>query len=218
VLARDELAPVLDAFSFVLGSAGLRRGSTVVIESSGSPGATSVAVALLAATTTAGGWCAIVGLPAPGLVAASELGLALDRVVLVPMPPSSPAKVLAALLEGCEIVLVTGWAHPNPSETRRLAAVARERRSILLAVSTASSGARARWPDPPDVVLRVLESRPRGVGDGAGHLHSRLVVVEGTRRRISPRTVSQTIWLPSSDGSILPEERSRSGVVAETPT
>ena len=203
VLAREELTPVLDAFSGALGATGIRRGSTVVVGSDGAPGATSVALALLAAATAAGQWCAVVGLPEAGLVAATEFGLALDRLVLVPAPSRKPAKVLAALLEGCEIVLVAGWAHPALGETRRLAAQARERRSILLPVRTGPTGPIGRWPEPPDVELRVVGSRPFGLEQGSGRLHSRLVVLDVTRRRMHPRTVHEAIWLPAADGSVL---------------
>jgi hypothetical protein len=174
-----------------------------VVDSTGSPGATSVALGLLAAATTAGRWCAVVGLPTVGLVAATELGLALDRLVIVPSAPERPAKVIAPLLEGCEIVLVAGWAYPHLGETRRLAAQARERRSILLLLRIGSSGRLGRWPEPPDVTLRVLSSCPVGIERGGGRLHSRFVTLEATRRRMSPRTVEGGIWLPSSDGSIV---------------
>jgi len=203
LLARDELTPVLGAFEGLLGTSGLRRGSTVVVESAGSPGASSVALGLLAAATSAGRWCAVVGLASVGLAAASELGLALDRLVVVPFASTRPAKVLAPLLEGCEIVLVAGWAYPNLGETRRLAAHARERRSILLPLRVGSFGLLGRWPVPPDVSLRVVGSRPVGIDRGGGHLHSRFVTLEATRRRISPRTVTAGVWLPSPNGSIV---------------
>jgi hypothetical protein len=202
VLARDELTPVLGAFEGVLGSAGIRRGSTVVVEGGGVPGATSVALALCAAATAAGRWCAVVGLPSVGLVAASELGLSLDRLVVVPSLSSRPARVVASLLEGCEIVLVAGWRYPNLGETRRLVAVARERRSILLPLRLGSPAVLGRWPEPPDVTLRVVESRPVGIGQGDGRLTARLVAVEATRRRASPRLVTHAIWLPAPDGSV----------------
>jgi hypothetical protein len=206
LLARDELTPVLSAFEGALGAPGIQRGSTVVVESGGAPGATSVALALCAAATAAGRWCAIVGLASVGLVAASEFGLCLDRLVIVPSLSSRPAKVLAPLLEGCEIVLVAGWGFPNMGETRRLAAVARERRSILLPLRLGSSRALGHWPEPPDVALRVIGSRPVGIGQGDGYLTARRVTVEATRRRVSPRTVAHTIWLPSPDGSVVAED------------
>jgi hypothetical protein len=214
ILARDELTPVLGAFYGAFGSAGIRQGSTVVIESAGPAGATSVALALLAAATTAGRWCAVVGLSSVGLVAATELGLCLDRLAIVPEPSSRPAKVLAALLEGCDIVLVAGWAYPNLGETRRLAALARERRSILLPLRVGPSGPLGRWPEPPDVALRVVGSRPVGIGQGEGRLSSRLVEIETTRRRASPRTVLHTIWLPSPDGSVVSGDPSQLPVAA----
>ena len=192
---------MLGAFEGVLGSPGIRRGSTVVVESGGVPGATSVALALCAAATAAGRWCAVVGLSSVGLVAASELGLSLDRLVVVPSLSSRPAKVIASLLEGCEIVLVAGWRHPNLGETRRLVAVARERRSILLPLRV-DPGVLGRWPEPPDVTLRVVGSRPIGIGQGDGRLTARLVAIEAARRRASPRLVTHAVWLPAPDGSV----------------
>ena len=45
-------------------------------------GATSILLALLAGASAAGSWCAVVGMPSLGLVAAAELGIALDRPLL----------------------------------------------------------------------------------------------------------------------------------------
>jgi hypothetical protein len=56
------------------------------------------------------------------------------------------------------------------------------------------------------VSLRVVGSRPVGIGHGDGRLHSRFVALEATRRRVSPRTVTGGVWLPSSNGSIVAGE------------
>src|SRR6185295_16282269 len=54
----------------------LRRGATVLI----TPGATSLLFALLAEASAAGSWCASVGQPELGLVAAAEAGVAVERL------------------------------------------------------------------------------------------------------------------------------------------
>ena len=71
----------------LLPGGGLRRGATVsVTAAAGVGGATSLALALVAEASRAGSWVAAVGLPSLGLVAADELGVALERLVLVAAP------------------------------------------------------------------------------------------------------------------------------------
>jgi hypothetical protein len=71
----------------LLPGGGLRRGSTVAAQ-----GATSLLFALLAGATHTGSWCAVVGMPALGAVAAAQLGVDLAKVALaelwVPKTPS----------------------------------------------------------------------------------------------------------------------------------
>src|SRR6476660_8273685 len=83
VLSGDERLPVLPALEPLLPGAGLRRGSVVAVS-----GSTSLLCALLAGASQAGSWCAVVGLPDLGLVAAAGLGVALERLALVPDPGS----------------------------------------------------------------------------------------------------------------------------------
>jgi hypothetical protein len=80
----------------------LRRGSTVLIAQHDS---TSLLFALLAEASAAGSWCAAVGLPTLGLVAAAEAGVAVERLALVPRPGPEWTGVVAALLDGVEIVV-----------------------------------------------------------------------------------------------------------------
>src|SRR5271154_6455900 len=64
------LAPLFPAGS-------LRRGTTHTLAGGGAAGhgATTLALALMAAASAAGCWCAVVGLADPGVVAAAGLGL-----------------------------------------------------------------------------------------------------------------------------------------------
>src|SRR5437762_1420206 len=68
--------PVADAFTSLL--PGLRPGSVLGVTGTG---ATSLALAIVARAST-DSWTAVAGLPALSLVAASELGVAIDRVVV----------------------------------------------------------------------------------------------------------------------------------------
>jgi hypothetical protein len=205
VLAGEDYAPVLEPFVPLLGTPGLRRGSTVVVSSSGVPGVTAVAFGLLAAASAAGRWCALVGVPAAGLLAATELGCALDRLILVPTLSARPAKVVAALLEGCEIVCVAQWSSLTLGEARRLGAVARERRAVLLPLGGVGTAGPRGWPEPADVTLRILFHRPVGVHQGEGRIAARLLGLEAIRRRAAPRVVTDALWLPALDGSVLRE-------------
>src|SRR5204863_1388353 len=95
-------------------------------------GATTLLLALLAVASQAGSWCAVVGVPTLGAAAAAEVGVALDRLALVPYPGPDWATVVAALLDGVDVVVA---ATPGPVAavvTGRLSARARHRGSVLV--------------------------------------------------------------------------------------
>ena len=130
-LAGERLLPVLRALEELLPDRGLRRGSTIAV--GGGPAATSLALALVTGPSAAGSWCAAVGAPTLGLVAAAELGIALERFPLVASPP--PAEwptVVAALLDAFDVVLAWAPPHLRAVAGRRLVARARERGSVLV--------------------------------------------------------------------------------------
>ncbi|HUY29944.1 MAG TPA: hypothetical protein VMV02_02985 [Acidimicrobiales bacterium] len=223
VLAREDLLPVLEPFADLLGSSGLRRGGTVVVSGSDVPGATSLLLALLAGPSAGGAWCAVVGAPDLGLVAAAELGVALSHLLLVPEPGRRLAQVAGALLEGCDVVCVRASSALAAPEARRLAARARERRAVLVLATgrTAGSagaiagparpsrpgagagrGAGTGWPGTPDVRLEVTAGRFSGPGQGDGRVTARLVEVVATRRRAAPEELRRWLWLPGADGRV----------------
>lgn len=201
VLSRAELLPTAAPFAELLGTPGLRRGSTLVVASTGANGATSIALGLVARASAAGAWCAAVGMEDLGCVAASELGLTLDRLVLVPRPARRAAAVIAALLDGCDVVLVAaGLSMPD---RRRLSARARERRSVLVelvgtkaATAVVSEG---RF-DGADVRFTVTKSAFSGLGQGAGRLRDHRIDVVATRRSASPRELSASLWFAPPGG------------------
>ena len=83
-LAREQRLPVLGPLEPLLPDGGLRRGITVSVGSApGIGGATSLALALAAGPSISGSWVAAVGVPSLGLAAAAELGIDLERFVLV---------------------------------------------------------------------------------------------------------------------------------------
>ena len=85
-------------------------------------GATSLALNLASASSLAGSWVVVVGLPELGLAAAAEAGIDLRRLALVAAPePGRWAAVVAALVGGVDLIVVDGRAPLGQGEGRRLA-------------------------------------------------------------------------------------------------
>jgi hypothetical protein len=198
-LARDRQLPVLAAFDGLLPASGLRRGTTVAVDARpGVAGATSLALAVAAGASQAGSWVAAVGLGSLGLVAASELGVAFERLVLVADPGRERAgwaSVVAALVDGFDVVLVAAEGRLRPADARRLVARVRERGAVLVAVGGELPGERS--------VLRltVTSSRWEGLGAGWGHLRGRRVTVESGGRGEASRGRRAELWLPGPEGT-----------------
>ncbi|MFY1637496.1 hypothetical protein ACN27F_30205 [Solwaraspora sp. WMMB335] len=185
----DRVLPVPGELTGLLPGRGLRRGSTVNVLPSRSArlGATSLLLALLAGASRSGLWCAVVGVPALGTAAAAELGIALDRLALVPNPgPDWPA-VVAALIDGVDVVVVAAPAAVAPQVTGRLAARARQRGCVLVPCG--------RW-DAADVTLQVVRGRWEGLGQGRGRLRRREMVVSARGRGALARPREIRVWLP----------------------
>jgi hypothetical protein len=224
-LARDRRLPVLPAFDALLPGSGLRRGSTVAVTARpGVAGATSLALALAAGASQAGSWVAAVGLGSLGLVAAAELGVAFERLVLVADPGRERegwAAVVAALVDGFDVVLVAAGAESvtagagngagtgggrlsgSPSgsrlragDARRLVARVRERGSVLVAVGGELPGERS------PLRLTVTAASWDGLGDGWGHLQGRRVTVSSGGRGEAARERQADLWLPGPDGEV----------------
>lgn len=188
-LAGGRVLPVLSALGGLFPGGGLRRGSTVAVE-----GSTSLALALLAAPSTAGSWCAVVGMPSLGLLAAAEVGVAVGRLALVAAPGADWAAVVAALLDALDVVVVRAPGRGvRGADARRLGARARERGAVLVPIG--------HW-DGADVRLSVAASTWQGLEDGSGHLQARLVEVVAEGRGASTRPRRARMWLPAADGTV----------------
>ena len=162
-----RVLPVARTLAGLLPSGALDRGSTVVVG-----GSTALVLALLAEASRSGSWIGLVGLPRVGVLAAHQLGLDLDRVVLVPAPGPDGPTVVAALLDGVDVVVV-GEAALTDADRRRLSARARERGAVLLSTTF--------WPGA-HVVLTVEASHWDGLGCGNGRLRDRRLTVRGGGR------------------------------------
>ena len=212
-LAGEQILAVMAPLAPLFPEGGLRRGSTVTID--GGPGATSLALALGAAASAGGSWVAGAGLASLGLMAAAESGVALERMVVVQGPPDMWATVVAALLDAVDLVWARLPRRVSPGDARRLAARARERGSVLVALSPWAAGGRARrpagagWPLPADVCLSTAPSPvwTGPTGDGTGRLEARRLEVIATGRGASARERRVPLWLPASVGGIAPAPR-----------
>lgn len=179
---RADLAPLLP-----LGA--LSRGSTVVVA-----GSTSLVLGLLAEASGAGSWVALVGLPGVGVLAAHELGLALDRVVLVPDPGADGPTVVAALLDGVDVVVVGPQTALGDGDRRRLSERARERSSVLVPTTP--------WPGA-HVVLTARSEEWEGLGRGHGRLRSRRLVVDRQGRGSAAQPVQAQVTLPADGRDVV---------------
>jgi hypothetical protein len=172
-LARERNLPVAGPLGGMLPGAAVQRGTVVQVDGALGAGATSVALALAAAATTAGEWVGAVDLAGTlGAEAAAAAGVALERFPVVRLAPGATerwATVVAALLDGVGMVLAEVPRHARVGDARRLAARARERGAVLVVLLTAA----ARWPGDVSLHL-VAEGGPwSGLEPGAGLLASR---------------------------------------------
>jgi hypothetical protein len=181
--APDRMLPVIHQLRPLLPGGGLRRGSTVATS-----GATSLVIGLLAAASRAGSWCAVVGLPTFGTAAAAEAGVELSRLALVPYPGPEWSTVVAAMLDGVDVVVT---APPGPVAaglTGRLAARARQRGSVLIGYG--------RWPGA-DVLLTSTRGDWEGLDGGRGRLRKRKLTVTARGRGAAAQPKEATFWLPA---------------------
>lgn len=176
-LATDRTLPVADAFVELFPERGLVRGRTIACSGAA---ATSLALALAAPSVAAGSWLAAIDVPTIGLDAASEFGIALERVVAVRTETTRWPDVVAAAADGFDLLLVRVPADVSPSAMRKVATRVRQRDVVMLVLG--DPGALSC-----DGVLDAGGGEWVGLGDGHGHLQQRRLVVEASGRRLHGR-------------------------------
>jgi hypothetical protein len=172
---------VADPLGGLLPGGGLRRGSVVTL--AGATGTTSVLLPLLAAATATGEWVAVVE-PADTLggAAVEEAGVNLERCAIVRHVPANRWTVaVAALLEGAALVAAWVPSGVRMGDARRLAARARERGAVLVAMESVPGARSIPWPAEAVLRLQVQSGPWRGLAQGHGLLSERdlQVRVEG---------------------------------------
>lgn len=210
--ARERTLPVLAPLRDLFGGGDLQRGWVIA---TGGEGATSLALAVAAGPSAAGSWTAVVGDPGLGLAAAAEVGVVLERLLMVDAPePRGALEAVAALVGAVDIVLLGSEVRLGAADHRRLAARLRERGSVLIRLAEGrghgtgvwadgarSSGRRVDGPHGADVRLQVVSSRWCGLEDGWGLLRSRRVSVQVQGRGAAGRPRTVELLLPGPDGS-----------------
>jgi hypothetical protein len=172
--ARERL-PVLPALADLVP---LHAGATYGVDSA------SLALAMVAGASAAGEWVGFAGCPDFGAEAAVELGVRLDRTVLVPDPGEHWLEVTAALVDVLRIVVL----RPPVGVDARAA-------GILDSRLRTRAGALVVWGEWPRVEARVSveESRWTGPATGLGRLEERRARVV-VRRGARPPERAELAW------------------------
>jgi len=144
-------------------------------------------LALLAAASRSGSWCAVVGVPALGVLAAAESGVVLERLALVPNPGPEWPTVVAALIDGVDVVVAAVPGPVSASIASRLVARARQRGSVLMPFGG--------WAGA-DVTLQVMHGGWEGLGAGRGRVRRREVTITARGRGAAARPREITMWMP----------------------
>ena len=176
-LAGDRTLPVAEALVGLFPERGLVRGRTLACSG---PAATSLALALAAPAVAAGSWLATIDAPTIGLDAASEFGIALERVVAVRTEAARWPDVVAAAADGFDLLIARVPPDASPSAMRKVATRLRQRDVVMLVLGDPG-------PLSCDGVLDADRAEWIGLGDGHGHLQHRRLVVEASGRRLHGR-------------------------------
>jgi hypothetical protein len=193
VAASERTLPVHHSLIELLPA--LQRGSTIACDGGA---AVSLALALAAAPSCEGAWVGVAGLPELGIRAAADMGVALQRLVIVTGDPPW-IDVLAAMIDGFDVIVVGQRVGRLASNAvRRLQARAQSRGVVMLTVGVPAL----------DADLRMTADDDHWVGIGAGHgvATGRRVMVEVGGRRM-PRPRQASMWLPDADGCMAASER-----------
>jgi hypothetical protein len=126
-----------------------------------------------------------------GVLAAAELGIALDRLALVPYPGPQWPTAVAALLDGLDIVVTAVPGPVSPVIAGRLAARARQRASVLIPFGP--------WPGAA-LTLEAVDARWHGLEEGRGRLYGRQLTVVARGRGAAGIPRHASMWLPRPTG------------------
>ena len=199
-LARDRCLPVLPALAALLPEAGLRRGSTVAVTGLGHARPGPAGRALGRGVVGRGRWAC----PSLGLEAAAELGVALERLALVPAPGD---RAWPRWWPPCSTPSTSCSPRRRPGARRARPPPHRpgpRARGVLVVLGSRGLGA-----EPVDLQLTVTGGRWEGLGRGHGQLRARQVEVVARGRRAAARERRARLWLPGPGGERRARRRRR---------
>lgn len=175
--------PTHPAIGKLLPGGGLQQGSVYSVERS-----LTLLMTLLAAPSSAGTWCGVIGVPEFGIEAAAHFGIDLERLVLVPNPGDQWLAVTSAVADVLGVVATRPPTRANDSSVSRLSARLRKHGTTLIVLGS--------WPQS-DAMLSLGQSEWSGLGQGHGHLVARQATVTVSSRQ-SARPRSARLWLPDA--------------------
>lgn len=212
VLAAEQVLPVPEVFHTLLPGKGLQRGWTTRVD--GGASARALAWALLGDVTTSGGWIAAVDVSGISLAAAREVGVAIERVLVVTSPDGATwSATIGALIGAVDVIVFGAPKHRvQPREYRRMASRCRERGTVLVELA-ANDGDRGRGGQQTqgqrdqgqlqyDVSFTVDPIGWSGLGQGFGRLQARGLDVSVAGRRMPGSGRRGQYELPAADGSL----------------
>lgn len=196
-LARERTLPVAAPFDRLLPDEGMVRGRVLSCRGVAD---TSLAFGLIRDALVEGAWGALVDVATFGADAASEFGIPLERIVRIETGAADAERVagvgavaswidvMGAAVDGFDVVVTTVPAElrgaRSPAAVRKLATRVQQKGAVVVVLG--ESGALSS-----DLVMSTERAEWIGVGQGAGHLRSRVVhVVAGGRRLPVSRKVS----------------------------
>ena len=191
-LAKSRMLPLGEPWGPLVPNAGLRRGSTVVVQAQPGLGGLSLALSLLTESSARGHWAGVVGVDDPGVVAIADLGVDLRRVLFVPRPRGAWAESAADLLDGVDLLIVRPPSRASHGAARRLMDRVRERGTVLIALSEP----RAPWPLPADLFFRVTQAE----WVASSRLDARYLTVRVSGRGEAARGSEHVVVVPNRRG------------------
>lgn len=191
--------PLDDALQDLLPHGALQRGTSLAVHGLG---ATSFALSLVSAAAQQGAFVAVVAPRSFGLGACVDFGVPLRRIVQFDLSSvegdrtQAWSQVVAALIDGFDIVMLADRQRIGARHARQLIARNRERGSLLVRVGGPA------WHEAPDFRFDVTDASWAGLGQGHGHLRTREVAVQvaGRRHKGAPR--SHRLLLPAAYGGV----------------
>lgn len=206
VFAGEQILPVPEIFRSLLPGGGLQRGWTTRVD--GGASARALAWAILGEVTTVGGWIAAVDVSGISLAAASEVGVAIERVLVITSPDGPTwGATIGALIGSVDVIVFGSPRHRvQPRDYRRMASRCRERGTVLLEL-----GSEETPQLQYDVSFAAEPIAWQGLGQGHGRLQSRCLEVAVAGRRVPGGVRRGRFELPAADGFLRAIEPESSG-------